>query len=79
MPEIDAEGDYLNIVFAIKALGNQGGGAERVLVDVASGLTRRGHTVTLISSDPEGQTTYYPLDETFHGQSRSACINDARL
>lgn len=64
MSETDAEGVDLNIVFAIKALGNQGGGAERVLVEVASGLARRGHTVTLISSDPEGQASYYRLDET---------------
>lgn len=52
----------MNIVFSIKALGNQGGGAERVLIDVASGLARRGHTITLISNDPEGQAPYYPLD-----------------
>lgn len=54
----------MNIVFAIKALGNPGGGAERVLVDVASGLAGRGHTVTLISSDMEGQAPYYPLDRS---------------
>ena len=53
----------MNIVFAIKALGNQGGGAERVLVEVGSGLARRGHTITVISSDSEGQASYYPLDE----------------
>jgi glycosyltransferase involved in cell wall biosynthesis len=63
MPENIAEGVCLNIVFAIKALGNQGGGAERVLIDVASGLARRGHTITLISNDPEGQASYYPLDD----------------
>jgi hypothetical protein len=33
-----------NLAFAIKALGNPGGGAERVLVDVANGLVARGHT-----------------------------------
>lgn len=52
----------MNIVFAIKALGNQGGGAERVLVDVASGLARRGHTITVISNDHAGQVPYYALD-----------------
>jgi glycosyltransferase involved in cell wall biosynthesis len=52
----------LNIVFAIKALGNQGGGAERVLVEVASGLTRRGHSVTIFTSDQVGTSSYYPLD-----------------
>ena len=49
-------------MFAIKALGNQGGGAERVLVDVASGLARRGHAVTIFTSDSEGTVPYYPLD-----------------
>jgi len=33
-----------------------------VLVDVASGLSRRGHNVTIISSDPLGQSSYYPLN-----------------
>lgn len=63
MPVNNAEGVCLNIIFAIKALGNQGGGAERVLIDVASGLARRGHTITLISNDPEGKASYYPLDD----------------
>lgn len=63
MRETNAEGVCLNIVFAIKALGNQGGGAERVLVDVASGLARRGHTVTVISNDRAGQAPYYALDD----------------
>lgn len=53
----------MKIIFAIKALGNQGGGAERVLADVASGLARRGHAITVISNDLEGEASYYPLDE----------------
>jgi len=53
----------VNIVFAIKALGNQGGGAERVLVEVASGLARRGHVVSIVSSDRDGELPYYPVDE----------------
>jgi glycosyltransferase involved in cell wall biosynthesis len=52
----------VKIVFAIKALGNQGGGAERVLVEVASGLARRGHAVTIFTSDRVGSASYYPLD-----------------
>jgi len=54
----------VNIVFAIKALGIKGGGAERVLSDVASGLAARGHTVTLISSDHEEVPPYYQLDRS---------------
>ncbi len=54
----------MKIVFAIKALGIKGGGAERVLSDVASGLAARGHAVTLISSDPEKAAPYYHLDQS---------------
>lgn len=63
MPETNVESIYLNIIFSIKALSNQGGGAERVLIDVASGLVRRGHTITIISNDPEGQASYYPMND----------------
>ncbi len=52
----------MNIVFCIKALGNQGGGAERVLVDVVSGLSALGHSITVVSSDPHGSMPYYQLD-----------------
>jgi glycosyltransferase involved in cell wall biosynthesis len=52
----------LNIVFVVKALGNPGGGAERILVDVSSGLANRGHTISIISSDPEGRASHYSLD-----------------
>jgi glycosyltransferase involved in cell wall biosynthesis len=53
----------LNIVFCIKALGNQGGGAERVLVDVVSGLAARGHAITVVSSDPQDKMPYYRFDD----------------
>jgi len=51
----------LKIVFAIKALGNQGGGAERVLVEIASGLVQLGHEVTVLTNDPIGTVSYYAL------------------
>src|SRR5262249_39626770 len=52
----------MNLAFAIKALGNPGGGAERVLVDVANGLVARGHTLSVISFDPPGRHSFYSLD-----------------
>src|SRR5262245_7292513 len=52
----------MNLAFAIKALGNPGGGAERVLVDVANGLVARGHTLSVISFDPPGQHSFYSMD-----------------
>jgi len=51
----------MKIVFVIKALSNPGGGAERVLVDVASGLAERGHGVTVITSDQMVERPYYRL------------------
>src|SRR5215813_11828980 len=52
----------MNLTFAIKALGNPGGGAERVLVDVVNGLVARGHTLSVISFDPPGRHSFYSLD-----------------
>lgn len=51
----------LNIALVIKAMSLPGGGAERVLASVASGLVDRGHRVTLITSDPPDTQPYYPL------------------
>jgi glycosyltransferase involved in cell wall biosynthesis len=52
----------MRIVFAVKALGNSGGGAERVLSQVASRLASRGHHVTLLTSDARNTQPFYPLD-----------------
>lgn len=49
----------LRLVFVIKAMSLNGGGAERVLAEVSSGLARRGHEVTIVSRDREGTTDYY--------------------
>jgi GalNAc-alpha-(1->4)-GalNAc-alpha-(1->3)-diNAcBac-PP-undecaprenol alpha-1,4-N-acetyl-D-galactosaminyltransferase len=51
----------LKLLFCIKGLNNPGGGAERVLVDVANGLVERGHQVIVLTSDPPGGESYYPL------------------
>ncbi len=52
----------MNTLFAIKALNNPGGGAERVLADVASGLAARGHRVGILSFDAPGGRSFYNLD-----------------
>lgn len=52
----------MKIAFMIKAMGNPGGGAERVLAEVANGLAQRGHAITVISSDKADVPSYYPLD-----------------
>lgn len=51
----------MKLLFCIKALNNPGGGAERVLAGVASGLARRGHQVGVLTFDPRGGEAYYPL------------------
>jgi len=56
----------LKIVFVIKALSSKAGGAERVMVEVASGLAQRGHQVSVITSDPVGAPSYYPLHPSVH-------------
>lgn len=54
----------MRIAFFIKALGNPGGGAERVFCRVASGLSARGNQVSVVSNDPNGVVSYYPLDSS---------------
>lgn len=54
----------MKLVFVIKAIGNKGGGAERVFCQVASGLAMRGHDVLVLSSDSEEATPYYPLEKS---------------
>jgi glycosyltransferase involved in cell wall biosynthesis len=51
----------MKILFGIKAMNNPGGGAERVLAAIASGLRERGHDVGLMSFDAPGGAAYYPL------------------
>ena len=37
-----------------------------MFVDVVSGLSARGHSITVVSSDPQGKMPYYRFDETIH-------------
>jgi glycosyltransferase involved in cell wall biosynthesis len=52
----------MRLLFAIKSLAAAGGGAERVLCEVCSGLAERGHQVSIVSYDPPGAPSFYPLD-----------------
>jgi len=51
----------LKILFCIKAMNSSGGGAERVLAEVASGLAKLGNDVYLLSFDDIGGESFYPL------------------
>ena len=55
----------MKILLAIKSLNVPGGGAERVLVDVANGLVARGHEIHVLTFDPPGEA-FYHLDERIH-------------
>lgn len=50
-----------HIVFSIKRIGDVGGGAEKVLAEVANGLQSRGYRVTVICGDSAGTPPYYHL------------------
>lgn len=52
----------MRLLFAIKSLNVAGGGAERVLVQVANGLVGKGHDIAIMTFDTAG-SSFYPLDE----------------
>jgi glycosyltransferase involved in cell wall biosynthesis len=52
----------MKILFCIKSMTNQGGGAERVLATVANGLHACGHDVGVATFDTPGGQTFYALD-----------------
>ena len=53
----------MKILFAIKTLDNVYGGAERVLADITSELSERGHKVSVLSFDSPGGVAFYPLNK----------------
>ena len=52
----------MKLLFGIKSMDVPGGGAERVLSIVASGLAARGHDVTILTFDEPGGESFYHLD-----------------
>ena len=56
----------MKICFAVKSLNNPGGGAERVLTDISSGLVELGHDVTIVTYDDPLEKSYYPLNQNIH-------------
>lgn len=53
----------MKIMFLIKALSNPGGGAERVLIQVASLMGKQGHEVQIVSFDPCGEKSFYRIPD----------------
>lgn len=52
----------MRLLFAIKTLALPGGGTERVLADLTSGLAQRGHAMTVLSFDRPGVEPFYAFD-----------------
>jgi glycosyltransferase involved in cell wall biosynthesis len=52
----------LRLLFVIKSLAGTGGGAERVLLNLAAKLAERGNDVTIATFDAPDSTDFYPVD-----------------
>jgi glycosyltransferase involved in cell wall biosynthesis len=66
----------LKLLFVIKSVALPGGGTERVLADLANGLARRGHHVTVASFDGPGDPPFYAFEEAV--LRRALAIGDVR-
>lgn len=62
----------MRLLFAIKSLVVQGGGAERVFVDVINGLVDHGADIDVVTFDEADQTFFYQLDDRVKRYSLSA-------
>lgn len=78
----------MKILFAIKSMDGVGGGAERVLADVTSGLAELGHCVLILTYDRPNGKSFYPLDSSINrislsigssGQSSTVCETLQRM
>lgn len=54
----------MRLLFCTKTMNHAGGGAERVLAEIASGLVTRGHDVMVLSFDRPGGESFYPLHDS---------------
>jgi glycosyltransferase involved in cell wall biosynthesis len=78
----------VKILFAIKSMDGVGGGAERVLADVTSGLAELGHCISILTYDRPDGKSFYPLDSSINrislsigssGQRSTACETLQRM
>lgn len=60
----------MKLLFGIKSLDVPGGGAERVLTIVVSGLAEKGHDVAVVTFDSPGGSSFYPL----HAGVKRICL-----
>lgn len=66
-------------MFCIKALDVPGGGAERVLTVVASGLAAKGHDVRVLTFDVPGGSSFYRMDSRVRRISLGLGPTDRRM
>lgn len=72
----------VKILFVIKAMSSAGGGAERVLSQIASIFAAKGHKVIVLSYDSPDAADFYPLAEGIQrvrlglGQARPAKLGE---
>ena len=64
----------MKLLFAIKSINGEGGGAERVLVDICNGLAARGHQVVILTFDPPDGDSFYALDAAITRMDAAICI-----
>lgn len=57
-----AKVSHRHIAFVIERLAARGGGAERVLIETANEMARRGHSVEIISHEYRGKRPFYDLE-----------------
>lgn len=60
----------MKVLFAIKALDDISGGAERVLADITAGLCEKGHEISVLTFDVQGGAPFYPL----HKNIKRICL-----
>jgi GalNAc-alpha-(1->4)-GalNAc-alpha-(1->3)-diNAcBac-PP-undecaprenol alpha-1,4-N-acetyl-D-galactosaminyltransferase len=60
------EGPRLRIVFYFFRLDKSSGGAERMMLGLAQGMSDRGHDVHIVSWDCSGAEVFYPLTGDVH-------------
>ncbi|WET74348.1 MULTISPECIES: glycosyltransferase family 4 protein [Rhizobium] len=59
----------MKLLFCIKSVTTLGGGAERVFVEVANGLHRRGHDVSVLTLDGSLASSFYALSPEIRRQT----------
>lgn len=69
----------MKLLFVIKTLAAQPGGAERVIAQISSGLAQRGHEVTLVTFDGPARPDLFDIDSRVRRIWLSSCPTDTSM